>query len=170
MKIYSHVIKSFKNYLIYVLTHLHCAYKNCVLNFSDDLAVISNNSVSELHMFGFVILPFHADEINPPDKGKCALTGLPIGYSVIVALTDLPIGHSVIVALTGLPIGHSVIVALTDLPIGYSVIVALTGLPIGYSVIVALTGLPIGYNVTVALTGLPIGYNVIVHRYIYFPQ
>ena len=41
---------------------------------------------------------------------------------------------------TGLPIGYSVIVALTGLPIGYSVIVALTGLPIGYSVIVALTG------------------------------
>ena len=33
-----------------------------------------------------------------------ALTGLPIGYSVIVALTGLPIGYSVIVALTGLPI------------------------------------------------------------------
>ena len=65
-----------------------------------------------------------------------ALTGLPIGYSVIVALTGLPIGYSVIVALTGLPIGHSVIVVLTGLPIGYSVIVALTGLPIGYSVIV----------------------------------
>ena len=46
------------------------------------------------------------------------------------------------VALTGLPIGYSVIVALTSLPIGYSVIVALTGLPIGYSVIVALTGFP----------------------------
>ena len=29
-----------------------------------------------------------------------ALTGLPIGYSVIVALTGLPIGYSVIVALT----------------------------------------------------------------------
>ena len=41
-----------------------------------------------------------------------ALTGLPIGYSVIVALTGLPIGYSVIVALTGLPIGYSVIVAL----------------------------------------------------------
>ena len=68
-----------------------------------------------------------------------ALTGLLIGYSVIVALTGLPIAHSVIVALTGLPIGYSVIVALTGLPIGYSVIVALTGLPIGYSVIVALT-------------------------------
>ena len=65
------------------------------------------------------------------------------------------------VALTGLPIGYSVIVALTGLPIGYSVIVALTGLPIGYSVIVALTGLPIGYSVIVALTGLPIGYSVI---------
>ena len=51
-----------------------------------------------------------------------------------------------IAALTGLPIGYSVIVALTGLPIGYSVIVALTGLPIGYSVIVALTGLPIGYT------------------------
>ena len=38
------------------------------------------------------------------------------------------------VVLTGLPIGYSVIVALTGLPIGYSVIVALTGLPIGYSV------------------------------------
>ena len=38
------------------------------------------------------------------------LTGLPIGYSVIVALTGLPIGYSVIVALTGLPIGYSVIV------------------------------------------------------------
>ena len=59
-----------------------------------------------------------------------ALTGLPIGYSVIVALTGLPIGYSVIVALTGLPIGYSVIVALTGLPIGYSVIVALTGPPI----------------------------------------
>ena len=91
-----------------------------------------------------------------------ALTGLPIGYSVIVALTGLPIGYSVIVALTGLPIGYSVIVALTGLPIGYSVIVALTGLPIGYSVIVALTGLPIGYSVIVALTGLPIGYSVIL--------
>ena len=68
-----------------------------------------------------------------------ALTGLPIGYSVIVALTGLPIGYSVIVALTGLPIGYSVIVALTGLPIGYSVIVTLTGLPIGYSAIVALT-------------------------------
>ena len=33
-----------------------------------------------------------------------ALTGLPIGYSVIVALTGLPIGYSVIVALTGLSI------------------------------------------------------------------
>ena len=86
---------------------------------------------------------------------KVAPTGLPIGYSVIVALTGLPIGYSVIVALTGLPIGYSVIVALTGLPIGYSVIVALTGLPIGYSVIVALTGLPIGYSVIVALTGLP---------------
>ena len=31
-----------------------------------------------------------------------ALTGLPIGYSVIVALTGLPIGYSVIVALTGI--------------------------------------------------------------------
>ena len=30
-------------------------------------------------------------------------SGLPIGYSVIVALTGLPIGYSVIVALTGLP-------------------------------------------------------------------
>ena len=67
------------------------------------------------------------------------VTGLPIGYSVIVALTGLPIAYSVIVALTGLPIEYSVIVALTGLPIGYSVIVALTGLPIGYSVIVALT-------------------------------
>ena len=38
-----------------------------------------------------------------------------------------------VVALTGLPIGYSVIVALTGLPIGYNVIVALTGLPIGYS-------------------------------------
>ena len=38
-----------------------------------------------------------------------------------------------IVALTGLPIGYSVIVALTGLPIGYSVIVALTGLPISWS-------------------------------------
>ena len=66
------------------------------------------------------------------------------------------------VALTGLPIGYSVIVALTGLPIGYSVMVALTGLPIRYSVIVALTGLPIGYSVIVALTGLPIGYSVIV--------
>ena len=37
-------------------------------------------------------------------------SGLPIGYSVIVALTGLPI------ALTGLPIGYSVIVALTGLP------------------------------------------------------
>ena len=46
------------------------------------------------------------------------------------------------VALTGLPIGYSVIVALTGLPIGYNVIVALTGLPVGYSVMVALTGLP----------------------------
>ena len=49
-------------------------------------------------------------------------------YSVIVALTDLLTGYSVIVdssALTGLPIGYSVIVALTGLPIGYSVIVAL---------------------------------------------
>ena len=64
-----------------------------------------------------------------------------------------------IVALTGLPIGYSVIVALTGLPIGYSVIVALTGLPIGYSVVVALAGLPIGYSVTVALTGLPAGYS-----------
>ena len=61
---------------------------------------------------------------------------LPIGYSVIVALTGLPIGYSVLV---GLPIGYSVIVALTGLPIGHSVIVALTGLPIGYGVIVALT-------------------------------
>ena len=75
-----------------------------------------------------------------------ALTGPPIGYSVIVALTGLPIGYNVIVALTGLPIGYSVIIALTGLPIGYSVIIALTGLPIGYSVIVALTGLPIGYS------------------------
>ena len=54
-------------------------------------------------------------------------------YSVIMAMS-----------LTGLPIGYSVIVALTGLPIGYSVIVALTGLPIGYSVIVALTGLSEG--------------------------
>ena len=44
-------------------------------------------------------------------------------------------------ALTGLPIGYSVIVSLTGLPIGYSVIVALTGLPIGYSVLVLQTGL-----------------------------
>ena len=58
---------------------------------------------------------------------------------------------AVTVALTGLPIGYSVIVALTGLPVGCS---ALTGLPMGYSVIVALTGLPIGYSVTVALTGL----------------
>ena len=57
-----------------------------------------------------------------------------------------------IVALTGLPIGYSVIVALTGLPIGYSVIVALTGFPIGYSVIVALTGFPIGYSVIVGLS------------------
>jgi len=35
------------------------------------------------------------------------LTGLPIGYSVLVAL---PIGYSVLVALTGPPIGYSVIV------------------------------------------------------------
>ena len=50
-----------------------------------------------------------------------ALTGLPIGYSVIVALTGLPIGYSVIVALTGLPIGYSVIVVLTSLtPYGLS--------------------------------------------------
>ena len=62
---------------------------------------------------------------------RYSITGLPIGYSVIVALTGLPVGHSVIVALTGLPIGHSVIVALTGLRIGYSVIVALTGLSIG---------------------------------------
>ena len=32
------------------------------------------------------------------------MTGLPIGYSVIIALTGLPIGYSVIVALTGLPV------------------------------------------------------------------
>ena len=43
-----------------------------------------------------------------------ALTGLPIGYSVIVALTGLPIGYSVIVALTGLLIGYTVIVTLSD--------------------------------------------------------
>ena len=47
----------------------------------------------------------------------CNLTGLPIGYSIIVVLTGLPIGYSVIVALTGLPIGYSVIVALTDPPL-----------------------------------------------------
>ena len=40
-----------------------------------------------------------------------ALTGLPIGYSVIVALTGLPIGYSVIAALTGLPTEHKM---LTD--------------------------------------------------------
>ena len=34
-------------------------------------------------------------------------TGLPIGYSVIVALTGVPIGYSVIVALTGVPIGYT---------------------------------------------------------------
>ena len=85
----------------------------------------------------------------------CTVThGFHVGYYI---LTGLPI-----VALTGPPIGYSVIVALTGLPIGYSVIVALTGLPIGYSVIVALSGLPIGYSVIVALTGLPIGYSVIV--------
>ena len=38
------------------------------------------------------------------------MTGLPIGYRVIVALTGLPIGYSVIVALTSLPIGYSVLV------------------------------------------------------------
>ena len=81
-----------------------------------------------------------------------ALTGLPIGYSVIVALTDPPIGYSVIVALTGLPIGYSVIVALTGLPIGYSVTVALTGPHIGYSVIVALTGPPIECSVIIAFS------------------
>ena len=46
-----------------------------------------------------------------PYKIQCnivALTGLPIGYGVMVALTGLPI-----VALTGLPIGYSVIVALS---------------------------------------------------------
>ena len=59
-------------------------------------------------------------------EGNAVSSGLPIGYSVIVALIGLPIGYSVIVALTGLPIGYSVIVALTGLPIGYSVIVALT--------------------------------------------
>ena len=74
-------------------------------------------------------------------------------------LTGLPIGYSVIVALTGLPIGYSVVVALTGLPIGYSVIVAIIGLPIGYSVIVALTGLAIGYSVTVAIIGHPIRCN-----------
>ena len=42
-----------------------------------------------------------------------ALTGLPIGYSVIVALTGLPIGYSVIVTLTGLPIGYSIVIGLT---------------------------------------------------------
>ena len=59
---------------------------------------------------------------------------------------DALASEGILLALTGLPIGYSVIVALT---IGYSVIVALTGLPIGYSVIVALTGLPIGYSVIV---------------------
>ena len=67
-----------------------------------------------------------------------------IAYQYCVWVVDLCLG-------TGLPIGYSVIVALTTgLPIGYSVIVVLTtGLPIGYSVIVALTGLPIGYSVIV---------------------
>ena len=32
------------------------------------------------------------------ELSKFSLTGLPIGYSIIVALTGLPIGYSVIVA------------------------------------------------------------------------
>ena len=37
---------------------------------------------------------------NVYEVGNVMVTGLPIGYSVIVALTGLPIGYSVIVALT----------------------------------------------------------------------
>ena len=66
-----------------------------------------------------------ASSNRSPYRIQCngsSITGLPIGYSVIVALTGLPIGYNVTVALTaaGLPIGYSIIAALTRLPIGYS--------------------------------------------------
>jgi len=66
-------------------------------------------------------------------------------WSVLV-LNQMAVVNNNDSVITGLPIGYSVIVALTGLPIGYSVIVALTSLPIGYSVIVALTGPSIVYS------------------------
>ena len=52
----------------------------------------------------------HFDHDCPRSYCKFRSTGLPIGYSVIVALTRLPVRYSVIVALTYLPIGYSVMV------------------------------------------------------------
>ena len=38
-------------------------------NFVDDLAGISNNSGSELHIYDFMIQPFHAEEGKVPTTG-----------------------------------------------------------------------------------------------------
>ena len=46
-----------------------CACIKILSVFLDDLAGISNNSESELHIYEFTIQPFHAAENNTPTVG-----------------------------------------------------------------------------------------------------